>query len=96
MAVYRITKFTSGDMSKAAVASESLRGLIESTNAEAIDIVDMGGGNGLVVARYADEASMNAATETAQNAFGQLVASGDINGDSIEPASGSVVNSFCR
>ena len=94
MAVYRITKFTSSDMSKAAESSESLRSLISSANAEFIDIVDMGDGNGLVVAKYADEAAMQAATEVAQQAFGQMVASGDINGDSIQPASGTVVNAF--
>ena len=81
-------------MSKAGEASESIRGLIESTNAEFIDIVDMGDGNGLVIAKYADEAAMEAATETARSAFGELVQSGDINGDSIQPASGSVINSF--
>ena len=94
MAVYRITQFTSNDMSKAAEASESIRSLVESTSAAFIDIVDMGDGNGLVIAKYADEASMAAATETAQQAFGQMVQSGDINGDSIKPSAGTVVNSF--
>ena len=94
MAVYRITKFTSNDMSGATEASEGLRSLIESANSEFIDIVDMGDGNGLVIAKYADEAAMEAATEVAQNAFGQMVKDGNINGDSIQPASGTVVNSF--
>ena len=94
MAVYRITKFTSNDMSEAAAASEGIRDLIESANSEFIDIVDMGGGNGLVIAKYADEAAMEAATETARSAFGQMVQAGNIDGDSIEPATGSVVNSF--
>ena len=90
MAVYRVTKFTSNDMSGAAEASEGIRSLIESANSEFIDIVDMGDGNGLVIAKYADEA----ATDTARSAFGQMVQDGHINGDSIEPASGTVVNSF--
>ena len=94
MAVYRITEFTSPDMNKAAEASESLRELISSANSEFIDIVDMGDGNGLVIAKYADEAAMEAATEVAQNAFGQMVKAGNINGDSIKPASGKVVSSF--
>ena len=94
MAVYRITKFTSNDMGKAAEASESIRSLIESTNSEFIDIVDMGDGNGMVIAKYTDEVAVQAATEIAKNAFGQLVQSGDVNGDSIQPSSGTVVNNF--
>ena len=94
MAVYRVTKFTSNDMSGAAEASEGIRSLIESANSEFIDIVDMGDGNGLVIAKYADEAAMEAATETARSAFGQMVQAGHINGDSIEPATGTVVSSF--
>ena len=38
MAVYRITKFTSNDMSGAAEASEGIRSLIESANSEFIDL----------------------------------------------------------
>ena len=94
MAVYRLTKFTSADMSKAAESSESLRSLIESTNSEFIDIVDMGDGNGLVIAKYASEEAMESATETARKAFGQMIESGDVNGDSIQPSSGTVLNSF--
>ena len=94
MSVYRITRFSAPDMGKANEMSEGMRSTLESAGAEFIDIVDYGNGKGVVIAKYASQEAMDAATEIAQNAFGQMVAEGAIDGDSIHPHTGVVVNSF--
>ena len=51
-------------------------------------------GNGVVVAKYPDAATMEAATATAQKGFGQMVAEGVMDGDSISIWTGDVINSM--
>ena len=83
MPVYRITEFTSSDIGKLAEFAESLR-----------DAVAAGDGKGLVVAKYATQAAMDAATDINKQAFGKMIAAGLVNGDSISGKFGEVVFSF--
>ena len=94
MAVYRITQFTASDMDKASEMTEEMRSMLEGVGADFIDVVSYGGGQGMVVARYPDKETMDAASETAKQAFGTLVAAGVIEGGSINPQTGEVINSF--
>ena len=94
MSVYRITRFASPDMDKATAHIESLRSILESANADFIDIVSYGNGKGVVIAKYPDQAAMDAASSMAQQAFGQMIEAGLIDADSIHPHTGEVVGSF--
>ena len=94
MSVYRITRFAASDMDKASEHVESVRSKLQSTGCEFIDIVDYGNGKGVVVAKYPDEATMEAATSIAKEVFGEMVQAGLIDGDSIHPHTGKVRNSF--
>jgi len=94
MSVYRITNFTSSDMSKASQYGETLRDIISGAGAEFIDIVSLGDGKGVVVAKYANQAAMEAAGELSKQAFGKMIEAGVVNGDSIAMESGEVVLAF--
>ena len=94
MSLYRITRFASPDMDKTREMAESMRSQLENVGAEFIDVVDYGNGKGVVLAKYADQATMDAATETANMAFGKMIEAGVIDGDSIHPHVGEVVQSF--
>ena len=94
MSVYRITRFAASDMDKAKEMAEGMRDRIEGTGAEFIDLVSYGNGKGVVIAKYADQATMEAATEIAQGVFADMIKAGVIDGDSIHPHSGEVFNSF--
>ena len=94
MSVYRITRFASSDMEKAAKESETMRNELENIGADFIDIVSYGNGKGVVLAKYPDQATMDAAVETSKMVFGKLVEAGIIDGDSIHPHTGEVVQSF--
>lgn len=93
MSVYRITRFASPDISKAAEAVDSMRSELESAGADFIDIVSYGNGKGVVLAKYSSEAAMEAATEVSKNVFGKMVEQGIIDGDSIHPHTGVVISS---
>ena len=90
MSVYRITRFAAPNMGKLVEHVESLRSTLQTANADFIDVVDYGNGKGVVIAKYANEAAMEAASEIAQNAFGQMVEAGLIEADSIHPHMGNV------
>ena len=94
MAIYRITRFTSSDIQKAIAMAEDARDEVAAAGADFIDIAADADGNGVVVAKYPDAATMEAATAIAQKVFGQMVAEGVMNGDSISIWSGEVVNSM--
>ena len=94
MSVYRLTRFAASDMDKAAELSESMRATLEGVGADFIDIVSYGNGKGVVIAKYADQATMEAATDTAKKVFGAMIEAGIIDGDSIHPHSGDVLKSF--
>jgi len=90
MAIYRITRFTSSDMENAMAKAEGAREEVSAVGAELIDLAADADGNGVVVAKYPDAATMEAATATAQKVFGQLVAEGLMDGDSISIWTGEV------
>ena len=94
MSFYRITRFASADMSGTKAMAESMRSQLENLGAEFIDVVDYGNGKGVVVAKYPDQATMDAAGDTAKAAFGKMVEAGVIDGDSIHPHEGEVMQSF--
>ena len=94
MAVYRITRFAAPDMDKVGEKVESMRATLEGVGAVYIDLVSYGNGKGVVIAKYPDQASMDAATDTARQAFADMVEAGLIDGDSIHPHTGDVFASF--
>ena len=94
MAVYRITRFASLDMDKAGQIAEGLRSEIEGAGADFIDLVSYGNGKGVVIARYPDQATMDAASDMAKMVFGQMIDAGAEDGDAIHPHTGEVFNSF--
>ena len=63
MPVYRITEFTSPDMDKAIEFCETLREEVAAAQAESIDVISIGDGKGMVIAKYANMESMENATD---------------------------------
>ena len=94
MAVYRITRFAAADMNKVEVMVGDMREVIEGVGADFIDIVSYGNGKGVAIAKYPDEATMEAASDAARKAFGEMIAAGVIDGDSVHPHTGEVLVSF--
>jgi len=94
MAIYRITRFKSLDMDKAIASVNASRDELASVGADFIDITADSEGNGVVIAKYPDEATMEAATATAKKVIGQTIADGLMEGDSIDIWTGDVVNSI--
>jgi hypothetical protein len=94
MAVYRITRFAAPDMNKAREMAEGMREVLEGVGADFIDIVSYGNGKGVTIAKYSDEATMEAASDAARKAFGDMIAAGVIDGDSVHPHTGEVLISF--
>ena len=94
MAVYRITRFAAPDMDKAREFTENMRDVIGSMGADFIDLVSYGNGKGVVIARYPDQATMDAASDTAKKVFAGLIEAGIVDGDSVHPHTGEVFNSF--
>ena len=94
MSVYRITEFTSSDMDKAGEFGETLREVIAGAGADFIDIVSLGDGKGVVIAKYASQAKMEAASEVPKQAFGKMIEAGVVNGDSISVQAGEVILSY--
>ena len=94
MAVYRITRFAATDMEKASKIAEEMRDTLEGVGADFIDMVSYGNGKGVIIAKYPTKEKMEAATETAKMAFAKMVDAGAIDGDSIHPHAGEVLQSF--
>ena len=94
MAVYRITRFAASDMDKVGEITENMRDVLEGIGADFIDLVSYGNGKGVVVARYPDQATMEAASDTAKKAFVDMIEAGVVDGDSVHPHTGEVFNSF--
>lgn len=60
-------------------------------------VIDIAQGNDssmVVIARYPDDSTMEAATATAQDAFGQMITQGAADGSSIDQWIGEVVMSY--
>ena len=94
MSVYRITRFAAPDMNKVEGMGEDMREVLEGVGADFIDVVSYGNGKGVVIARYPDEATMEAASDVAGKAFGDMITAGVIDGDSVHPHTGEVLISF--
>ena len=94
MSVFRITEFTSKDMEKLAEFTQSLRDDVSAAGAESIDVISVGNDKGVVIAKYATQELMEAATDINKAAFGKMIAAGLVNADSISMQSGEVVFSF--
>ncbi len=94
MSVYRLTEFTSTDMSKTIEFCETLRDEVAEAGAESIDVISVGDGKGVVIAKYATKELMEAATAINKSAFGKMIEAGLVTGDSISGQSGDVVVSF--
>ena len=94
MAVYRITRFTSANMDRVIEKTTSMRDLLESIGAEFVDVVSDDRGSGMVIAKYHDSGTMEAATSSAQKVFGKQIEEGIIDGTSLDVWSGKIVMSF--
>ena len=94
MACYRITRLKALDSDKIKEIGEGIRNTIEGMGADFIDVAQDSDGNMVVVARYPDDSTMEAATATAQDAFGQMITQGAADGSSIDQWNGEVVMSF--
>jgi len=94
MSVYRLTEFTSPDMNKLVEFSETLRDAVAAAGAEFIDVISVGGDKCVVIAKYATQELMEAATDINKAAFGKMIAAGHVNADSISGQSGEVNFSF--
>ena len=94
MAVYRITRFAASDMDKVGEITETMRDVLEGVGADFIDLVSYGNGKGVVIAKYPDQATMEAASDTARKAFVDMIEAGVVDGDSVHPHTGEVFNSF--
>ena len=93
MPVYRITEFKTPDIGKVIDFCENLP-KDAAAGAETIDVVSVGEGKGVIVARYTNQAVMDAATESSYQAFGKMIVAGIVNAGSIIGLSGDVVFSF--
>ena len=94
MTVYRITRFAASDMDKAGEIAETIRDLLEGIGADFIDMVSYENGKGVVIAKYPDQAIMDAASDAAKEAFGKMIKAGAVDGDSVHPHTGVVFKSF--
>ena len=94
MAHYRITRLKALDPDKIKEIGEELRATIEAMGADFIDIAQGNDGVMVVIARYPNDSTMEAATATAQDAFGQMITQGAADGSSIDQWIGEVVMSF--
>ena len=94
MAYYRITRLKALNSIKITEIAEGMRETIEAMGADFIDVSEDNDSNMVVVARYPDERAMEAATATAQDAFGQMITQGAAVGSSIDQWTGEVVISF--
>jgi hypothetical protein len=71
-----------------------MRDELEGIGANFIDLVSYGNGKGVVIAKYPDQATMNAATDTSKKAFVEMIAVGLVDEDSVHPHTGEVFSSF--
>lgn len=91
MSVYRITEFKTSDMGKVVSFCETLREDVAAAGAESFEVVSVGDGKGYVVAKFASQALMEAASHVNKQAFGKMIVAGLVNAGSIGGRSGEVV-----
>ena len=73
---------------------ETLRTAVAAAGAESIDVVSVGDDQCLVVAKYATQALMEAATDINKQAFAKMIDAGLVNQGSISWQAGEVIFSF--
>ena len=71
MTCYRITRLKALDSDKVQEIGEGMRDTIKAMGADFIDVAEDNDGNMVVIARYHDESTMEAATATAQDLLGK-------------------------
>jgi hypothetical protein len=94
MAVYRITRFAASDMDMVKEATENMRTVLEGVGADFIDLISYGNGKGVVIAKYPNQATMDATTDVVSKAFTDMMSAGVVDADSVHPHVGEVFNSF--
>ena len=94
MTCYRITRLKALDSDKIKEIGERMCETIEAMGADFIDVAEDNDGNMVVVARYPDESTMEAATATAQDTFGQMITQGAADSSSIDQWTGRIMMSF--
>ena len=94
MTCYRITRLKALDSAKVQEIGEGMRDTIKAMGADFIDVAKDNDGNMVVIARYPEETTMEAATATAQDAFGHMITQGAADSSSIDQWSGGVMMSF--
>ena len=94
MTCYRITRLIDLDSDKVQEIGEGMRDKIKVMGADFIEIAQDNEGEMVVIARYPDESTMEAATATAQDAFGQMITQGAADSSSIDQWNGKVIMSF--
>ena len=78
-------------MDKAGEIAERMRSEIESIGADFIDLVSYGNGKGVVIAKYPDEATMDAASDLAKQAFAKMIEEGVLKNPSVDTIFGQHV-----
>ena len=81
-------------MDQAGQIAEGLRSDLEGAGADSNDMLSCGNDKGVVLARYPDQETMDAAADTIKMVFGKMVEAGVVDGDAIHPHAGVVLNSF--
>lgn len=81
-------------MDKVGKLAEERSAVLKGPGTEFIDLTSYGTGKGVVIARYPDQAAMDAAAETAKKVFGEMIAAGAVEEDSVHPHTGDVFKSF--
>ena len=93
MSVYRISHFTVLDQDKLAQTLDDMRAsFADRTGAEFIDFICDREGNGMAVARYPDQETMDAAAPYSKLGFDRLIEAGLV--EFVEPWSGEVLVSL--
>ena len=94
MAWYRISKVKILDASKMAPILDEIRESVSAISSDFIEMATAEDGTLTVIARYPDKASMEAATETATNAFKRFFEEGVSDPSSLEIWTGEVTYTF--
>lgn len=96
MAWYRISKTKILDADKMTAIADDIHESVSALNADSIEIATGEDGTATVIARYSDKASMEAATETATNAFQRMFEEGAADPSSLEQWTGEVTYTFIQ
>ena len=94
MTWYRISKSIVLDADKMEAIAKDSRETVSALGADCIEMATGEDGTGTVIARYPDKASMEAATETAMNAFKRFFEEGASDPSTLEQWTGEVTYTF--